>query len=80
MKRSIEKYIAKGKHIVAGHERQCMTISEIDYFINELQAENKTGIIDTIYNAFLMGVAVGDRIRTRDRERAEAGKKEKAGD
>lgn len=70
MKRSIEKGIAEGKQLVKGHDRLNMDLSELLHFVNELEAENDTGITDTIYNSFLFGVAVGHRISNKPRRTA----------
>lgn len=69
MKRSIERGIAEGKQLVKGHERLNMDVSELIHFVNEYEAQNSTGIADTVYNSFLFGVAVGSRISKSNRRR-----------
>lgn len=70
MKRSIEKGIAEGRKLMKDRDRINMDMSELLYFVNELEAENDTGISDTIYNSFLFGVAIGHRISTKPRRTA----------
>lgn len=67
MKRSIERGITEGKQLVKRHERLNMDISELIHFVNEYEAQNSTGIADTVYNSFLFGVAIGARISKADR-------------
>ena len=70
MKRSIEKGIAEGRKLMKDRDRINMDMSELLYFVNELEAENDTGISDTIYNSFLFGVAIGHRISNKPRRTA----------
>ena len=62
MKRDSNKLIEEGSAILKKHERMDMDISELVNLIDDLEADNDTGIADTIYHSFLFGVAVGYRI------------------
>lgn len=59
--RDIKEQARQGMEIIRKHERANLTAGEIMQFKNELESGNDTGIIDIIYTAFLMGVAVGSR-------------------
>lgn len=59
--RDIKEQARQGMEIIGKHEGANLTVGEIMQFKQELESDNDTGIIDTIYTAFLMGVAVGSR-------------------
>lgn len=70
MNRNVKKWIAEGHRLIEAKDAHNMTLGELTQFIDELEAENNTGITDTIYDSFLFGVAVGARITKSPRRTA----------
>lgn len=59
--RDIKEQARQGMEIIKRHERADLSVSEAMQLSKELKSDNGSGIIDAIYTAFLMGVAVGSR-------------------
>lgn len=72
MKRNMKKTIDQGQKIIRQNERFDMTLSEFDELVQESYNGTKN-YDDVLYKAinaaFLAGVAVGFRIRSKDNTR-----------
>ena len=59
--RDVKELENQGLKIIRNHEGADLTVNEVMQLKERLASGNDSGVIDVIYTAFLIGVAVGAR-------------------